>query len=128
MSKQLREEISGDPEYLRCAFSDMSHPAGDCAGRITREHAIIYAGRKIQERWAIIPCCAKHHAVDQFQDAGTIHKEMNVWVALNRATEADLSKYERSSFKQQLRYLNGKYGVYVPPPVDNKSRSGSVFV
>ena len=118
MSPALREEIQNDPEYSRCSL--LGH--GPCEGRITREHAIIYASKKVQERWAIIPLCALHHNVDQFQDAKTMVKEMNVWVALNRATDEELARFPRAvpSFFFQRDRLNDKYGIYVPPAIPDQ--------
>lgn len=84
----LRKEMDADPFYKVCALAII--PGHTCEGRITREHAIIYGGEKVQKRWAIIPLCARAHEVDQFQDAHTMKKELHVWVALNRASIHDL--------------------------------------
>lgn len=118
MSAELRKALGIDPEYSRCAFTGIDHPAGECEGRVTREHALIYAGKKIQKRWAIIPCCAKHHGVDQFQDHGTLVKEMNVWVALNRATDEELLEVSKAvDYIRERSFLNAKYGPYVLPKI-----------
>ncbi len=47
MSKSLRAELEVDPRKSVCAFKDI--PGHVCGGRITREHAMYYAGKKIQE-------------------------------------------------------------------------------
>lgn len=119
MSAKVRKEIGADPEYSRCGLQGLHQDTiGSCGGRITREHAMINAGKKIQQQWAIIPCCARHHGVDQFQDAHTeAPKEMRVWVALNRATEDELLEYPRSNYVQARARLNQRYGLYAPPPV-----------
>lgn len=120
MAPELREEIGNDPEYSRCALLGLQF--GPCEGRVTREHAFIYKGSKIQEKWAIIPCCAAHHGVDFFQDAPTeAPKEVREWVALNRATDEDLSRFNRAvpSYFFQKNRLNEKFGTCVPPPVPN---------
>jgi hypothetical protein len=49
---KLRKQLSIDPYCRTCARANI-----DCAGRITWEHAILYAGRQVQECWAIIPLC-----------------------------------------------------------------------
>lgn len=83
---------------------------GGCKGRITWEHALIYAGRQIDEVWAIIKLCAYHHGVDEFQDCGDLQKEKNVWIALNRATDDELRKYSKAINYIELRTkLNDKY-------------------
>lgn len=100
-----------DPRYKRCALCGLHGHV--CAGRITWEHAMIYAGKQIQEKWAIVPLCERAHAVNSFQDAGTMKKELNVWLALNQATESDFERFPRafpSYFEQKIR-LNRKYGV-----------------
>lgn len=120
MSKKLRKDVGEDPEYLRCALQKI-HPSliGGCGGRVTREHALIFAGKKIQEKWAIIPCCAKHHGVDQYLDQpGQAPKAMRVWVALNRGTDSDLRRFSKAiNYLRERDRLNGIYGMYVPPPI-----------
>lgn len=119
MSKKLREEVGQDPEYSRCALQGLLEGViGQCHGRVTREHAIYFAGRKLQIRWAIPPICSKHHGVDQYQDGGTAIKEIRVWVALNRATEDELYAISKvTDYRRELQRLNRKYGAYVAPPV-----------
>ena len=85
---------------------------GNCQGRVTAEHAIIYAGKQLQDEWAILWICAFHHEVDQFQDGGGMNKEKHVWIALNRAPEARLRELSKGEDKIALRdRLNEKYGV-----------------
>ena len=109
--KKLKEECEKDPRYYRCALSGLHGHV--CDGRITWEHAMIYAGKQIQEKWAIVPLCEKAHAVNSFQDAGTMKKELNVWLALNQATESDFERFPRAfpSYSEQKIRLNRKYGV-----------------
>lgn len=84
---------------------------GGCAGRLTREHALIYAGRQIDEAWAIVFLCARHHAVDEYQDCGDLQKEKNVWIALNQATDDELKKYSKVvPYIRERDRLNVKYG------------------
>lgn len=119
MPAALRADVGQDPEYSRCALQGLLLSlVGPCDGRVTREHAVYYAGKKVQLKWAIPPICAKHHGVDSYQDGGTAAKEIREWVALNRATDEEL--FSKSKVVNQARrrdYLNGKYGVYVAPPI-----------
>lgn len=124
MPASLKEDISNDPEYTRCALKGLLIGSlGPCEGRVTREHAMYYKGLKIQEKWAIPPICACHHGVDQYQDGpGEAPKEVRQWVALNRATDQDLKKISKCVDYIRLReFLNKKYGVYVPPPILKKT-------
>lgn len=108
--KKLNNELNNDPEYKVCMrakiFKDHI-----CKGRITREHALIYAGKQIQEKWAIIPLCAYAHSVDEFQDCGILDKEKNEYIALLRSTPEDLVKYPKKNWTQLKSYYNDKFKI-----------------
>lgn len=116
---KLKKQFLADPEYKVCALKDYH----ECGGRITLEHAIIVAGRQMQARWAIVPICARGHEVDGYQDAHTMDKDMNKWVALNRATDDELRAISRAvNYIRERARLNSIYGPYkghcaLPPPV-----------
>lgn len=82
MPKNLRAELTCDPYYYRCVRGN-----SECEGRITFEHALMYRGKQIQERFAIIPLCEYHHLGE-----GLI-KRYNQAIALARATEKEKEKY-----------------------------------
>ncbi len=109
--KKIKEDILNAPHHNVCMlYGQHSH---ECEGRITLEHALIYAGRQINKRWAIIGICAKAHEVDLFQDAHTMRKDLNVWVALNQATEEELEEISKVvDYKRERDRLNRIYGVY----------------
>jgi len=105
--KKIRDEIDADPYYKVCARSD----EGDCQGRITIEHAIIYAGRQLNELWALLPICAYHHEVDQFQDGGGMDKDRHISIALNRATDSQLKAISKAiDYIRERDRLNNIYG------------------
>lgn len=108
-----RKEMSKNPFYKVCALKGfLDH---ECGGSITWEHSIIYAGKSLQAIWSIVPLCSKAHAVNEFQDAGTMNKELNVWIALNRASEDDLLLISKAeNYIQKKERLNAKYGVWKP--------------
>lgn len=107
ISKHVREALEQEPNV--CALQRF----GGCEGRITLEHALTYAGKQIDEPWAIIKICARHHSVDQYQDRGLLNKEINVWVALNKATDQQLRQYSKVVDYIKMRaVLNKKYGIY----------------
>jgi len=91
---KLRKEMSEDEYYTRCSRANI-----DCQGRITWEHAWIYGGRQIQEKWAIIPLCVFHHL-----GAG-LDKHENQRIALERATGEDLAKYPKKDWEYERAYL-----------------------
>lgn len=86
---------------------------GNCAGRLTKEHALYYAGKQIQEDWAILDICEFHHGVGPFQDRGDMQKEKHTWIALNLAPEDRLRAFSKAEDKIAIRdRLNAKYGGY----------------
>jgi hypothetical protein len=56
-------------------------------GRITWEHALIHAGKQVQEKFAVIPLCEFHHSGE-----GMV-KKVNEVIALGRAIAEDKRKY-----------------------------------
>lgn len=87
---------------------------GNCEGRRpTLEHAIIYAGRQLDESWAIIKLCAKHHGVDEWQDSRYLIKEINQLIALNYATDKELEAISKlENYQKKREYLRDKYPDY----------------
>ena len=84
---KLRNEMSDDLFYKKCCRQDEN-----CDGRITWEHALMYAGRQIQKKWAIIPLCVYHHL------GPGLNKHLNQYIALERATAADLAEYPKKDW------------------------------
>lgn len=91
------------------------HRDGGCAGRITWEHAIIFAGRQLDKAWSIVKLCERHHEVNSYQDNGDLQKEKNVWIALNQATDLELKEVSKAiDYGKMKSRLNAKYGNYNP--------------
>lgn len=86
--------MSNDLYYKHCARANF-----DCSGRITWEHAFIYAGKQINEKWAIIPLCVYHHLGEG------LDKHENQRIALRRATEEDLAKYPKKDWEYEKAWL-----------------------
>lgn len=113
----MRSQLADDPYYRFCAREGLL--GHECAGRITWEHAIYQGGKQVQQRWAIIPLCAKAHNVDEWQDCGDLDKEVNVWLALNRATQEELLAVSKAMDYFRYRgFLNEKYGRYLAPALE----------
>jgi hypothetical protein len=109
LTEQAKEQIDNDPFYKVCA----RHKDGNCAGRITIEHALIFAHKQVDLPFALIPLCEFHHSVNKYQDCGDLNKEKNEWIALSRATEQEITQISKAvDYKQKLKYLNNKYGIY----------------
>lgn len=72
------------------------------------EHCFIYAGRQIDEAWAIVPCCKFHH-----RGLG-LDKHYNRYVSILRCKmlgkwDDTLRKYPRLDWVQLDKYLTMKY-------------------
>lgn len=104
-NKWKQEDLMG--VQRECMRSD----EGDCQGRLTKEHAIIYAGKQLQEEFAILDICEYHHGVNNYQDRGNLRKEKHIWIALNRATDEELAAISKNiSYKELRERLNRIYG------------------
>lgn len=103
--KNMREEMANDPFYSTCARNALLEDH-TCQGRITWEHAMYYAGRKIQAKWAVVPLCEFAHSVNHFQEGGILNKQINRWIALNRATDKELNEFPKGFFTLERNRLN----------------------
>lgn len=99
--KRIFEEIARTRPPCERAWILRDHV---CQGRSTMEHAWLYAGRQINDAWAIIRLCEWSHL------GKGLDKEINHWISLQHATAADLAKYPRKDWEQLKKYLNVKYG------------------
>ncbi|MHA1401637.1 MAG: hypothetical protein ACTSQE_14905 [Candidatus Heimdallarchaeaceae archaeon] len=108
ISPKIKKHISEDEFYEVCCREE----EGDCDGGITMEHALIYAGRQIDEIFAIIPVCEYHHGVNQYQGGGKLDKKKHEWIAISRMTTADRIKYSKRPWMNELRLLENKFGKY----------------
>ena len=99
---KYRKIIEADPYFKKCA-----RQVG-CSGRITIEHALLYAGKQINEMFNYVPLCWYHHL------GQGLDKQFNQWVAIKRMTKEDKARYPRENWNQKLRYLNTLYEAYIP--------------
>ncbi len=74
-----------------------------CEGRSTMEHAFIYRGKQIPDKWAVIRLCEWAHL------GPGLDKRKNEYIALKHAKPADLKIYPKKDWKQLKYYLNKKY-------------------
>lgn len=101
---KLREKMAANGSMLHCI-----HRNSDCEGRIEWEHAWIYAGKKIQEEWAIVPCCTYHHRGDG------LDKDFNRWhsilkmIRLNGGFLEVICKYPKKNWLQEWKFLKTKF-------------------
>jgi len=102
--KKLLKEILEDPYYEICIRDNC-----DCKGRITLEHALYYARKQINEKFAILPVCEFHHKVGIFQNNGDLDKRFHEYIAIGRMTKEDVAKYPKLNWAQRFSYLSSIY-------------------
>lgn len=106
---KLRQEMSCDEYYKFCsrfeALSDHQCQPDPLTGKLIEwEHVMYWKGSQLQRKWCIIPICYLVHR------GGLLDKEINEWIALNRATDAELEEISKvTDYKHKRDYLNGKY-------------------
>lgn len=122
---ESRETMSKDPYFQSCSLYGQAF--GECDGRITWDHPLRYAGSQVVEPWATNPLCAKHHNVDQWQDAKTYKEEISLWVVLSNATKQQIISVSKAvDYGRMLLNLSIKYGAYkriYPSTLNEKAES-----
>lgn len=99
--QSLREDLDADPDMHVCAVRYRG--IDECSGRIQWHHVWIYAGKQINESWAILGACEHHH--DLVQSNRDVRKEFER-ISLSKATATDLAKYPRKKWGQIRNWLN----------------------
>lgn len=103
---QMREQIAEDPFMRVCIYTRRDAPKHICRGRITWEHAWMYAGKQINEPWAIVPCCEAGNS-GEWMD-----KDYNRYRALERANLDDLcQRMPKKDWRQIFNFLKSKYAI-----------------
>ena len=97
--ENMKREILANPFYKVCCLKDE-----DCKGRIEWHHNFIYAGRQVNEIWAILPLCVFHHGLEKWKQIG----DKLDFIMMTRMTEQDEEKYPRFNWRQLQRYLESK--------------------
>lgn len=91
----MRDALSGLLRMKRCAVADYGY--GPCEGKIEWHHVWKYAGRQINELWAILGGCSKHH---RMVDSEWLVRDSFRRASLRLATPEDLAKYPRMNWDQ----------------------------
>ncbi len=108
---KLREEMANDPIYQLCLRKELlddhvCEPDPLTGKLIEWEHVINFGGPQLQRKWAIIPICWLVHR------GGKLNKEINRWIALNRATPEELKAVSKAiPYLNMRERLNKIYGV-----------------
>lgn len=98
--QKLREELERQSRMKWCAAFGLGF--GGCWPRIEYDHVWIYAGRQINETWAIVGVCKKHHAA---KEGNLLLKACIQRNSLRLATNEDLLQYPKKDWDQIKRSL-----------------------
>lgn len=82
----MREELSDDPFMQKCCLS-IYHT---CKGRIQWHHHLKFAGKRVNEKWCILPVCELAHKLE------AIYKSELDYVMCKRATFDELKPYSKA--------------------------------
>ncbi len=97
----INEQMNRDPFYLKCCIVD-----ANCSGKIERHHNLIFAGKRINRLFCILPVCKYHHDLEKTRE---IKEKLN-WVMLNRANDSELEEFSKAiDYKKEKARLNNIY-------------------
>lgn len=100
---KLREAMAEDPFYEKCCLQGHA-----CSGRIEWHHSLIYGGKQLQEKFAIVPLCKFHHRYAEQKDI----KVRVMSIVLNRATDDELRAISKAvdyiALRNRINEVNRK--------------------
>lgn len=107
--QKLKKELEVDPFMKICV---LTCKASCDEIKIDWHHCWKYAGRQINEKWAIIPLWDRKHSPQG--DPDSVHRcketrEFVQYLSLKRATKEDLEKYPRNNWDLIFKKLKEKY-------------------
>jgi len=100
---RLRNLLEAMPRMRVCEMA--GEKFGPCEGKIDWHHCFIYAGQQLNEMFAILAACRKHH--DMVKTDVRV-KEAFELRSLEYATEKDLDKYPKKAWRTLKKYLEVK--------------------
>lgn len=99
--EELRNEMAADPFYQVCCIT------GRKDERIEWHHALEFAGRRVNQRFCILPLIQSVHREI------VKHKEKCDWIMWNRASEEEIRRYSKAvNYQKEKERLNKLYGNY----------------
>lgn len=105
---KLRKQLAQDPFYQRCCITGKSALPGD---RIEWHHNLIFAGKQVQARFAILPVLKSMHELAHMRAI----KDRLDWVMASRMSGEDLELYGKGrDWIHRLEYLESLFGKFVP--------------
>jgi len=106
LTPEMRELVNTDPFFERSCLSGKT-------GNIVIHHAIIYAGKQINEKWAIVPLLWSEHDA-QSNNPKAAHRCQETrdrieLICLDRATDEELAKYPNRDWKKRKKLLAKRF-------------------
>lgn len=92
LPKNLKDDFKTDPFYKSCCLENANCAYETGHRRIEWHHSVIFAGKQLQEKWAILPACSGFH--HKFADRHDI-KDAFLRIAVRRATEVELARVSK---------------------------------
>lgn len=101
---KLKGNLEEQPRMKACALAAYQGEYGICSrGKVDWHHVWTYAGRQINEAWAIVGACQRHHKeVNGRREV----KEAFERISLRLAQQDDFDRYPRKDWHQIIRSLN----------------------
>jgi diadenosine tetraphosphatase ApaH/serine/threonine PP2A family protein phosphatase len=119
ISLKVKKQILADPFYERCCITGLS--ANEA--KIDWHHNLKYAGKQVNEKWAILPLASHYQgkSFHQYHEGITPEVQERLdWIMLNRATEEELRKYSKCvDLVARRKKLNEKHGFLTPYEIDS---------
>lgn len=97
---KMREALAAEPRMKCCAVAFLGF--GACDTKIDWDHVWTYASRQINQPWAILGVCRRHH---REKEGSRLLKEAICRISLHLASDEDLAQYPRKDWKQIKRSL-----------------------
>lgn len=83
--QHLKDQIYLNKFFTKCCIADK-----DCQGRVSIHHNLIFAGKQVNEFWALLPLCGYHH-----YNEGRKNIKSKLNVIMRKRSNGELEKYEK---------------------------------
>ncbi len=105
---KLRAKLAADIFYTRCCVTGLPSTFED---PIEWHHNLIFAGRQVQARFAILPIKRSVHRIAMLPEI----KDKLDWVMVSRMSGEDLELYGKGvDWLHRKEYLEVLFGTFVP--------------
>lgn len=95
---KLRKKLEADEWMKQCCYCGSQE--------VEFEHSWIYAGKQINEWWAIVPLCTNHH---RGKYANALIKRYGQWQSLMRGLKDAERDYPRTNWRQIKKTLDKEF-------------------